>query len=189
MNYKLLFLLSLMSLSGCKTLMFDNTKSVTESQAESSAQEIAAQALLIKEKNELSDFCIKQSNAIDPQAFTDVWKRVQSQLSISVPDTRRVRAQKNWYVNHPSYMKRVTQRASPYLFHIVEELEKNNLPLELALLPIVESAFDPFAYSHGRASGMWQFIPGTGKNFGLKQTGGMTDVVMFICQLRVPSNF
>ena len=113
--------------------------------------------------------CKNDSAKVDLEALDDVWLRVKNQLSFNIPDNQRVRAQRNWYLNHPQYMRRVSQRAQPYLFHIVEQLEKHQLPLELALLPIVESAFDPFAYSHGRASGMWQFIPSTGKDFGLKQ--------------------
>ncbi|MET1254672.1 LysM peptidoglycan-binding domain-containing protein [Aliikangiella maris] len=113
--------------------------------------------------------CLIETDATDKDAYLDVWNRVHSQLTFQIPDNRRVRAQKSWYSKHPEYMKRVTSRAAPYLHFIVEELEKQQLPIELALLPIVESAFDPFAYSHGRASGMWQFIPGTGKNYGLKQ--------------------
>ena len=77
-------------------------------------------------------------------------------------------------------MARVAKRAEPFLYLIVEQIEEADMPLDLALLPIVESAFDPFAYSHGRAAGMWQFIPGTGKRFGMKQTwwyDGRRDVV------------
>lgn len=84
-------------------------------------------------------------------------------------DNPRIQSQLKWYVNNPNYLTRTFKRSSRYLFHIVEELEKRNLPLELALLPLVESAFDPFAYSHGRASGLWQFIPGTGKMYGMHQ--------------------
>jgi membrane-bound lytic murein transglycosylase D len=181
LNYKLLFLLGLLSLVGCKSLMIDQGAATLPLQKAASSEELAIQAKIEKEKGELADFCFKEDQSVDPQAFNDVWKRVQNQLNFEVPDRQRVRAQKNWYINHPTYMKRVTERASPYLFYIVEELEKNNLPLELALLPIVESAFDPFAYSHGRASGMWQFIPETGKNFGLKQNwwyDGRRDVYM-----------
>lgn len=105
-----------------------------------------------------------------PAIPEDVWVRIRNQLTFDVPDTRRVNVQKDWYLRHPAYMKRVAKRAEPFLFLIVEEIEKQEMPLELALLPIVESAFDPFAYSHGRAAGMWQFIPGTGKRFGMKQT-------------------
>jgi membrane-bound lytic murein transglycosylase D len=100
----------------------------------------------------------------------DVWQRVRSQLNFKFEDNKRIAAQRNWYLKHPNYMKRVAKRAKPFLHLIVEKLEQQNMPLELVLLPIVESAFDPFAYSHGRAAGMWQFIPSTGKRFGMKQT-------------------
>ncbi|WP_040521803.1 LysM peptidoglycan-binding domain-containing protein [Aliiglaciecola lipolytica] len=115
-----------------------------------------------------------------PEIIENLWHRIQSQLTFSVPDNSRVAAQKNWYLKHPRYMERVAVRAKPFMHYIVEQMEQNQLPLELTLLPIVESAFDPFAYSHGRAAGMWQFIPGTGKRFGMKQTwwyDGRRDVV------------
>ena len=75
-------------------------------------------------------------------------------------------------------MQRVSERARPFMYYIVNTLEQHDLPLELALLPIVESAFDPFAYSHGSASGLWQFIPSTGKRFGMAQNCGMTVAAM-----------
>ena len=100
----------------------------------------------------------------------DIWQRVRGQLNFEFEDNSRITAQRNWYLKHPNYMKRVAVRAKPFLHLIVEKLEQQNMPLELVLLPIVESAFDPFAYSHGRAAGMWQFIPSTGKRFGMKQT-------------------
>lgn len=84
-------------------------------------------------------------------------------------DNKRIQNQLNWYVRNPSYLKRTFTRAGRYLHYVVEEVHKQNLPMELALLPFVESAYDPFAYSHGRASGLWQFIPGTGKMYGLHQ--------------------
>ncbi|EAR08413.1 LysM peptidoglycan-binding domain-containing protein [Reinekea blandensis] len=84
-------------------------------------------------------------------------------------EDRRVMQQLRWYASHQSYINRVSDRASRYLYHIVQELDARNMPMDLALLPIVESAFDPFAYSHGSASGMWQFIPSTGRMYGLKQ--------------------
>lgn len=75
----------------------------------------------------------------------------------------------NWYADHQAYMARVIKRAQPWVFFIAEELEARGLPGELALLPIVESAYDPFAYSSGRALGIWQFISTTGKHYGLNQ--------------------
>jgi len=92
----------------------------------------------------------------------------------------RIQSQYNWYKKHPEYMQRVWQRANTFLYYIKGELQKRGLPLELALLPIVESANDPFAYSHGRAAGLWQIIPGTGKSLGLKQNwwyDGRRDIV------------
>lgn len=115
-----------------------------------------------------------------PAELEDVWQRIQLQLTFDVPQTRPIIEQRNFYSSHQAYLDRVANRAQPFLFFIVEELEKRNMPLELALLPIVESAFDPFAFSHARASGMWQFMPATGKRFGLKQNfwyDGRRDVI------------
>lgn len=104
-------------------------------------------------------------------AEQDLWGRVTDgyQFADYGLDHPRVKQHLAWFKKHPSYVKRVTERGEPYLFHIVEQLDKQSMPLELALLPIVESAFDPFAYSHGRASGIWQFIPSTGTEYGLDQ--------------------
>jgi membrane-bound lytic murein transglycosylase D len=110
----------------------------------------------------------------------DVWQRIREQLTFNVEQNRRVIVQRNWYAKNQAYLDRVAKRAKPYMHYIVEELEAANMPLEMALLPIVESAFDPFAYSHGRASGMWQFVPGTGTRFGMKQNwwyDGRRDVI------------
>lgn len=110
----------------------------------------------------------------------DVWFRVRDGFGLPVVDNDRVNAQLRWYASHQSYLDRVATRATPYFHLIVEAVEERGMPMEIALLPIVESAFDPFAYSHGRAAGLWQFIPGTGKRFGLKQNwwyDGRRDVV------------
>ncbi len=115
-----------------------------------------------------------------PEIITDVWQRVNNGFVFAVPENERLAVQRRWYLRHPEYMERVVKRARPFLYYIVEEIEKRDMPMELALLPIVESAFDPFAYSHGRAAGMWQFIPGTAKRFGMEQTwwyDGRRDVV------------
>ena len=101
----------------------------------------------------------------------DLWVRLRAGygLDLSV-DNDRIRVQRDWYARHPQYFKRVTTRSERYLHYIVEQAEARDMPLELALLPVVESAFDPFAYSHGRAAGPWQFIPSTGDYFGLHRT-------------------
>jgi membrane-bound lytic murein transglycosylase D len=85
-----------------------------------------------------------------------------------------------WFARNQDYLDRVSDRADPYLFHIISKLKERNMPLDLALLPIVESAYHPFAYSPSRASGIWQFIPATGKRFGMKQNwwyDGRRDII------------
>ncbi|PSF04770.1 lytic transglycosylase [Marinobacter fuscus] len=112
-----------------------------------------------------------QRQAGDGLDNADLWSRLRSGFVMDHSvDNDRVQAQLDWYVRHPKYINRVVERGTRYLHYIIEETEKRGLPAELALLPIVESAFDPFAYSHGRAAGLWQFIPSTGKYFGLTQS-------------------
>ena len=84
-------------------------------------------------------------------------------------DNALVREKTRYYAARPEYMQRIVDRSRLYLYHIVEEIEKRGMPTELALLPMVESAFNPMAYSRAHASGLWQFIPGTGKRFELEQ--------------------
>jgi len=101
-----------------------------------------------------------------------IWPRVREGFQIpNDSDTlqKRVASELKWFTKHKNYMSRVLRRADPFLHYILEEAEKRKLPTELVLLPIVESAFQPFAYSHGRAAGIWQFIPSTGRQYGLKQ--------------------
>jgi membrane-bound lytic murein transglycosylase D len=104
-----------------------------------------------------------------PLVETDLWQRLRKQYNMPHVDHKRIDREVDWYARHPNYLDRVAERADPYLYFIVEEVERRRIPGEIALLPIVESAFKPFAYSHGRAAGIWQFIPGTGKRYGLKQ--------------------
>jgi len=99
-----------------------------------------------------------------------IWPRVRAGFKItSDTDHESLQDEIDWVAKNHSYMQRVLQRADPFLHYILEEAEKRNLPTELVLLPIVESAYQPFAYSHGRAAGIWQFIPSTGRSYGLKQ--------------------
>lgn len=94
---------------------------------------------------------------------------IGAEFYLPVDLNERTQSQLNWYARHPDYLNRVFERSKRYLPHIVEQIRARGMPLELALLPVVESAFDPFAYSHGRAAGLWQFVPATGKMFKLKQ--------------------
>jgi membrane-bound lytic murein transglycosylase D len=102
-------------------------------------------------------------------APSDLWDRIRRGLSMPDLDTDLVRDREQWYASRPDYIQRMTERSSRYLFHIVEEIERRNMPMELALLPFIESAFNPQAVSSARAAGMWQFMPATGESFDLKQ--------------------
>ena len=105
----------------------------------------------------------------DRSAQTDLWARVRRGFAMPDLDTELVRNREQWYATRPDYVQRMTERGGRYLFHIVEELERRSMPTELALLPFIESAFNPQAISSAKASGMWQFMSATGRDFALKQ--------------------
>ena len=104
-----------------------------------------------------------------PLPDPDLWQRIRIGFSLDPLDSPLVADQEEWYASRPDYIKRFVDRGSLYLHYIVEQVEKRHMPTEIALLPVVESAFTPKAASRAKASGLWQFIPSTGKNFGLKQ--------------------
>jgi membrane-bound lytic murein transglycosylase D len=99
----------------------------------------------------------------------DLWGRIRRGFVMSDLQSDLVVNQEQWYATRPNYIGRMTERSSKYLYHVVEELERRNMPTELALLPFIESAFNPQAISSAKAAGMWQFMPSTGKYFSLKQ--------------------
>lgn len=100
---------------------------------------------------------------------TDVWARIRSGYAIPDLNSALVTRHTEWYSRRPNDLARISGRASPYLYHVVSELEKRGMPTELALLPVIESAFNPQATSSANAAGIWQFVPGTGRDFDLKQ--------------------
>lgn len=113
-------------------------------------------------------------------AQQDLWNFISDELKMKVPENSRIREQKQKYLKNKSYLHDVTLRAEPYMYLIVEQIKKRNMPMELVLLPIVESAFDPHATSSANAAGLWQIVPSTGRNYGLKQNqwyDGRRDVV------------
>jgi membrane-bound lytic murein transglycosylase D len=101
--------------------------------------------------------------------YTDLFERIRAGFSLADPDRTAIDTQLAWYARNPEYLERTFSRAELYMHHIVSEVERRGMPLELALLPVIESAFEPYAYSSARASGLWQFIPGTGTRFGMPQ--------------------
>ena len=104
---------------------------------------------------------------LEPPA--DLWARIRQGFAMPDLEHDLVHDREQWYVSRPDYILRMTERSRKYLFHIVEELERRDMPTELALLPFIESAFNPQAVSSAKAAGMWQFMPSTGKYFELKQ--------------------
>jgi membrane-bound lytic murein transglycosylase D len=105
----------------------------------------------------------------DRSARLDLWDRLRRGFAMPEINGNLVRHHEQWYASRPEYVQRMTERGARYLFHIVEEVDKRGMPTELALLPFIESAFNPQATSSAKASGMWQFMPATGRHFELEQ--------------------
>ncbi|MBD5771571.1 lytic transglycosylase [Marinomonas colpomeniae] len=191
MTYKILWIcLASLFLSACQTT------SKTEQSSTSNALESAEEADIVEADSErlgviddipTIDSTIASSEEIEPIPINepnvpdDIWDRIRDGFELDLDiDRPRLTSQLRWFSTHPSYLDRVSKRGERYLHYIVSELEKAGIPTEIALLPIVESGFDPFGYSHGRASGPWQFIPSTGQMYGLDQTwwyDGRRDII------------
>jgi membrane-bound lytic murein transglycosylase D len=118
---------------------------------------------------------IKRDGVATLSLPNDLWERIRKGYQMPNLESDLVNDRTQWYASKPEYLQRMSERSSKYLFHIVEELEARKMPTELALLPFIESAFNPQAVSSARASGMWQFMPATGKSFDLKQNAFRDD--------------
>lgn len=168
MKLKYSWILALL-LAGCQTSQDPDTKESSERppRTEESPQQVTPPPSKAAEVTAEPEIEVKQPLTAQQQA--DLWKRIGMQLELPVADNKTVDYYRTWFLKHPSHLRTVSQRAEPFLYLIIEKIEQRNLPLELALLPVVESSFDAFAYSHGSAAGLWQFIPGTGAMYGLEQ--------------------
>lgn len=110
-------------------------------------------------------------NEIDTTEYDDAWQRIRQGFQLQDQmDNPRIDQQRLWFASRGHSIETISERSNPYLFYIIESLEARNMPLELALLPMIESAYDPLAYSRSHASGLWQFIPSTGRHFKLTQS-------------------
>jgi membrane-bound lytic murein transglycosylase D len=178
-KYKLLALSAMLALAGCATTSgpgapvseLGTAKKDSPAPAAKVA-EVAPSAPAVIPSGDLSalkgsDLSSQPVASLEPPP--DLWSRIRVGFKMPNLDNELVRQQEQWYATRPDYMQRMTDRSRKYLFHIVEELERRNMPTELALLPFIESAFNPQAVSSARAAGMWQFMPGTGRDFDLKQ--------------------
>lgn len=139
-------------LSGCQTL---NPPKLTQPETETVAIENTAPQYHL-------------AGAEESTQITDVWERIRQGMQLSVPDQKLVNQYRDWYINNPKHLEIISARAAPFMYLIVEELEKRHLPIEIALLPIIESAFNPLASSASAASGLWQFTTPMANHFGLE---------------------
>jgi membrane-bound lytic murein transglycosylase D len=200
-----LFLLSIVALSGCATVppqyavneTLPNSNVAAAEQAAAGPEVIALRQAVIAQAAETTPAApttqAAPANSLadtptptplftqaQPNAEIDVWQRIRSGYAMREQDSKLIARFERWYASKPDYVERMTERGRRYLYFIVEEVEKRGMPMEIALLPMIESAFNPGAYSTARASGIWQFIPSTGKHFGMEQNwwyDGRRDVI------------
>ncbi len=149
-------------------------------------KDLPAKPALAEEAKKIRPAATAVAAASKPQATStksheELWIRLARELSFGeLTDKEAVEEREEWYAEHAYYLANVSKRAARYIYYILENLESRGMPADLALLPFVESSYDPFAYSHGRASGLWQFIPSTAKHVGLEQNwwyDGRRDVI------------
>lgn len=132
---------------------------------------------------EASDMAMVEGNKLAIQQYGDLWNRLRAGYRMNAGRpiyNQRIEGQKGWFTSRQDYLNRLTARASRYLYHTVREAERRNIPTELALLPVIESSYDPSGTSSAAAAGLWQFIPSTGRIYGLNQSStydGRRDVI------------
>jgi len=181
--FRLSLLAALMGMAGCSTL-------ATEPASETASAAVAVeQKAPVKGKKPAaatnSATPDKKSEDIGDQLvetrdFDNLWERIRAGYAMPALDSPLVGMHERWFVNNPEYIESMVHRARLYLFYIVEEVEKRGMPMEIALLPAIESAYKPQAYSRARAAGLWQFIPSTGRIYGLESNwwyDGRRDVI------------
>jgi membrane-bound lytic murein transglycosylase D len=160
----------LLTLAGCATTSPETAKKAPEptpAQAASAAGDLnvtspSATALFESDKP------VETKPDVAKGDSSDIWARLRKGFTMKPLDSPQVEREIKWFVNNPEYMQRMMDRAKLYLYYIADEVEKRGMPMEIALLPAIESAYKPHAYSRARAVGLWQFMPRTGKLYGLK---------------------
>ncbi|MGV3570849.1 MAG: transglycosylase SLT domain-containing protein, partial [Ramlibacter sp.] len=170
-QYHLLALVAAFALAGCATTQGPDATGTAAGPADNSVTAAPRLPAVVPggPLSALPNSEISPRSVAGLEAPPDLWHRIRRGFAMPDLDQDLVRKQEQWYASRPEYIQRMTDRSRKYLFHIVEELERRNMPTELALLPFIESAFNPQAVSSARAAGMWQFMPATGRDFDLKQ--------------------
>lgn len=183
--------LSLILLSGCAGLQQpdgDDGGETTTSGDEGKADSVAAATdVTLPPEVIIPELQLKGPSIPDPLqqpttevSYDDAWDRMRSGFTLPERDNGVIRQQRDYFAQRPDYMVRVSERAAPWMHYILEAVEARDMPTEIALVPVVESAFRPFAYSHGRASGIWQIVPVTARHMNLKRNwwyDGRRDVI------------
>ena len=159
----------------CKKLAWALALVICSPLAAMAQTDLNASPGLIDNLSPIETMPLQTADVTEVDVPVDLWERIRRGYAMPDLAVDQVQDRERWYANRPDYIERMTARSSKYLYHIVEELEQRNMPTELALLPFIESAFNPQAVSSARASGMWQFMPRTGKHFDLKQNAFRDD--------------
>ena len=168
-------LLAALFLSGCQNLSHQDDRAVT------AIEPIKSPQVSKKTYKKHSSRMLFGDEQIEELDDTDnLWVRISDDMQLDSHDNARVRQQRDWLLRNDKHMATIASRAEPYLYLMVEEIERRELPMELITIPMIESMFDPNARSRSNAVGLWQFVPATGKNFGLRHDNwydGRRDVV------------
>ena len=144
---------------------------------------------VIDKNQTLASLKSKSVNTIQYSQEDDLWQVIANRQDIKSVSNSRVQSRIDWISNHPEYLSLISKRAEPFLYLVVSELEKQDLPIEIALLPIVESDYYPFSYSHGTAAGLWQFIPSTGRMYGLEEDWWHADRRDVLASTKAAANY
>lgn len=180
-----LYIVVALALTACGTTQKDTTaqrehptgKSTASIETQRSAPRGGLNAILEPEDNAGDE----DNTSYSSGSTKSVWQPIRANFKLDEHmDNPAIAKELKWYRSNPSFLYRATERSSRYLHYVFSEIKQRNMPAEIALLPIVESAYDPFAYSKSGAAGLWQFVPATGSNFGLKRSwwyDGRKDVV------------
>ena len=156
-------LLAALFLSGCQNLSHQDDRAVT------AIEPIKSPQVSKKTYKKHSSRMLFGDEQIEELDDTDnLWVRISDDMQLDSHDNARVRQQRDWLLRNDKHMATIASRAEPYLYLMVEEIERRELPMELITIPMIESMFDPNARSRSNAVGLWQFVPATGKNFGLR---------------------
>ena len=161
----------LVTLAGCATTSPETAKKTPEpipAQTASAAGDLNVTSPPLATALPESDKPAETKPDVATSNDSDIWARLRKGFTMKPLDSPQVEREIKWFVNNPEYMQRMMDRARLYLYYIADEVEKRGMPMEIALLPAIESAYKANAYSRARASGLWQFMPGTGRLYGLK---------------------